>query len=392
MNQCFDPGRRNALGIGLGATIAAAMTAPPAATAATAATAASPGAGTARRRPRHIRAWEVGERRPELTLRLVRRPCPEPGAGEVLLRVLATGINSIDVATLTGEAFRVGGPTMIPLPDNCCEVIALGPGVTGLQPGDRVTTTLYIEWITGRWDIAYMRSMPGLGTDGFLTEYAVMPASTLVKVPARFTDEQACTLAIAGLTAWRALAIEARVKPGETVVTTGTGGVSAFAVQIARLFGARVIVTSSSDAKLARMRSLGAQSGINYRRTPDWAQAVLDLTDGRGAEVVLNNVGWPEMVNSLRACRSSARLIHVGASREATRMKSWPNMIQKNIWIKSFTMAGRDMLEDFLRSMEHADLVPVVDRVFPFEQAIEAVRFMQAGSHVGKVVIRVAPQ
>jgi NADPH:quinone reductase-like Zn-dependent oxidoreductase len=232
--------------------------------------------------------------------------------------------------------------------------------------------------------------MIGLGIDGFLAEYAVMPATTLVKVPAQFTDEEACTLAIAGLTAWRALAIEAKVKPGETVVTTGTGGVSAFNVQIARLFGARVIVTSSSDEKLERMRALGADEGINYRKTPDWARAVLDLTAGRGAEVVLNNVGWPEMVNSLRACRSSARLIHIGASRERTTMKNWPNMILKNIWIKSYTMAGRHMLEHFMRSLETAPLKPVVDRVFPFDQAVEAVRFMQAGSHIGKVVIKVA--
>jgi len=387
MTQRFDPGRRNALGIGLGTTMMAAAAAPPAS-----ATASTTAPVTARKLPRKIRAWEVGERTRDLTLRLIERPCPQPGPGQVLLRVLATGINSIDVAAMTGEAFRLGGPTMIPLPDNCCEIVAVGAGVTGLVPGERVTTTLYIEWITGRWNVAYMRSMPGLGMDGFLTEYAVMPANTLVKVPARLTDEEACTLAIAGLTAWRALALEARVQPGETVVTTGTGGVSTFAVQIARLFGARVIVTSSSDVKLERMRALGADTGINYRQVTDWAQAVLDLTGGRGAEVVLNNVGWPEMVNSLRACRSSARLIHVGASREPTRMKSWPNMIQKNIWIKSFTMAGRDMLEHFLRSMEHADLRPVVDRVFPFEQAVEAVRFMQAGGHIGKVVIRVAPR
>jgi NADPH:quinone reductase-like Zn-dependent oxidoreductase len=209
-------------------------------------------------------------------------------------------------------------------------------------------------------------------------------------VPARLSNEQACTLAIAGLTAWRALAFEAKVKPGETVVTTGTGGVSTFNLQIAKLFGARVIVTSSSDEKLARLRALGADVGINYKTTPDWPQAVLDATGGRGAEVVLNNVGWPEMANSLRACCSSARLIHIGASRERTVMKNWPNMITKNVWIKSFTMAGRAMLEHFLRSMEATDLVPVVDKVFAFDQAREAVEFMEAGAHIGKVVIKVA--
>jgi NADPH:quinone reductase-like Zn-dependent oxidoreductase len=308
----------------------------------------------------------------------------------VLLRVLATGLNSIDVATLRATAFKRGGPTMIPLQDNACEVVGLGPGVTRLALGDRVTTTLYIEWITGRWDAAYTRTMPGLGIDGFLAEYAVMPEATMVKLPARFSNEEACTLAIAGLTAWRALAIEARVKPGETVVTTGTGGVSTFNVQIAKLFGARVIVTSSSDAKLERMRQLGADETINYRSSPSWAGEVLRLTGGRGAEVVLNNVGWPEMANSLTACGSSARLIHIGASRERTVMTNWPNMIQKNVWIKAYTMAGREMLEGFLRAMEHGTMRPVVDRIFPFEQAVEAVRYMESGDHIGKVVIRIA--
>jgi NADPH:quinone reductase-like Zn-dependent oxidoreductase len=339
-----------------------------------------------------MRAWEVGERGADLTLRMVERPIPVPGPGQVLLRVLATGINAVDIAAITGQFFNVGGPTMIPLQDNASEVVALGPGVSGFAIGDRVTTTLYIEWITGAWDTAYMRSMPGLGIDGFLAEYVLMPATTLVHLPARLDDVQACTLAIAGLTAWRALAIEAKVKPGETVVTTGTGGVSTFNLQIAKMFGARVIVTSSSDEKLERMKSLGADLTINYRTTADWAQAVLDLTGGQGADVVLNNVGWPETVNSLRACRSSARLIHIGSGRSRTPMPNWPNMITKNVWMKSFTMAGRNMLENFLAAMQHNSLVPIVDRVFAFEEAPDAVRFMQSGDRIGKIAIRVAAE
>jgi NADPH:quinone reductase-like Zn-dependent oxidoreductase len=387
MSHSSEFNRRSALGLGLGAALATA----------TAAVSAEPNAATPTEKTRGaavrgtMRCWEVGDRTGgELTLRRSERPMPVPGPGQVLLKVLATGINAIDLASMRGITFNRGGPTQIPLQDNVSEVVELGPGVSTLAVGDRVTTTLYIDWITGAWDIAYTRSMPGLGIDGFLAEYAVMPASTMVKVPARFTPEEACTLAIAGLTAWRALALEARVKPGETVVTTGTGGVSAFNVQIAKLFGARVIVTSSSDEKLQRMKSLGADLGINYRTTADWAQQVLDLTGGRGAQVVLNNVGWPEMVNSLRACGSSARLIHIGAGRDRPTMKNWPNMITRNIWIKSFTMAGREMLEHFMTAMTHSTLRPVVDRVFTFDQAVDAVRFMESSSHIGKIVIRVA--
>jgi NADPH:quinone reductase-like Zn-dependent oxidoreductase len=373
--------RRAALGLGLGTAL----------TGTAALAAAKPRLGQLPERTAsaalRMRAWEVGDRTGELTLRLVEKPVPVPGHGQVLLKVLATGINSIDVAMLRGRAFKVGTSAMVPLQDNVSSVAAIGAGVTNLAVGDRVTTTLYIEWTTGPWNTAYTRSMPGLGIDGFLADYALMPAATLVKVPAHFSNEAACTLAIAGLTAWRALVIEAQVKPGETVVTTGTGGVSAYNLQVAKLFGARVIVTSSSDAKLERMRALGADLTINYRTTPDWAQEVLRLTNGRGADVVLNNVGWPEMVNSLTACGSSARLIHIGASRERTVMSNWPNMIMKNIWIKSYTMAGREMLEHFMRAMEHSTLKPVVDRVFPFEQAVEAVQFMESGDHIGKVVI-----
>ena len=379
MKSVTEINRRTALGLGLGTALTA--------TAAAAAAKARHGKLPAAVHAARMQAWEVGDRTGELTLRLVEKAVPVPGPGQVLLKVLATGINSIDVAMMRGIAFKVGPPTMVPLQDNVSTVVAVGPGVAGLAVGDRVTTTLYIEWTTGPWNTAYTRSMPGLGIDGFLAEYAVMPAATLVKVPAHFSNEEACTLAIAGLTAWRALVIEAKVKPGETVVTTGTGGVSAFNLQIAKLFGARVIVTSSSDAKLTRMRALGADLTINYRSTPDWAQEVLRLTNGRGADVVLNNVGWPEMVNSLTACGSSARLIHIGASRDRPVMTNWPNMITKNVWIKSYTMAGRAMLEHFMRAMEHTTFKPVVDKVFPFEQALEAVKFMESGDHIGKVVI-----
>lgn len=368
--------RRTALGLGLGIGLGAG-----------AGVAAPLDAGNGGR----MRCWEVGERTPgALTLHRAERPIPVPGPGQVLLKVRATGINAVDVAALHGVIFKVGGPTLIPLQDNVSDVVALGPGVTEFAPGDRVTTTLYIEWINGPWNSGYMRSMIGLGVDGFLTEYAVMPAATLARVPARFTNEEACTLAIAGLTSWRALSVEAKLLPGETVVTTGTGGVSTFGVQIAKMLGARVIVTSSSDAKLARMRELGADVGINYRTTPDWAAEVRKATGGRGADVVMNNVGWPEMMNSLRACGPNARLIHVGSGPPRADMTNWPNLTENNVWIKAFTMAGRNMLGGFLSALEHTTLKPVVERVFDFDDAPDAVRFMETTDRIGKIVIRIS--
>lgn len=384
MTESVDLQRRAALGAGLGTALAVVSK--------SAAAAPTPGASKSSLPTGSMRVWEMGPRaNRQITLRLASRPIPTAGPGQVVLKVLATGINAVDLSAIKAAQplFASGPQTQIPLQDNVSIVAALGPGVTTLSVGDRVTTTLYTEWTSGPWDVAYMRTMPGLRTDGFLAEYVVMPANTLVPVPAHFSDEGAATLAIAGLTAWRALAIEAKVRPGETVVTTGTGGVSVFNIQLAKILGARVIVTSSSDDKLTRVKALGADELINYRTTPDWATEVLKRTDGRGANVVLNNVGWDEMTSSLRACASNARVIHIGAGPAKAPIPNWPNMIGKNIWVKSFTMAGREMLEHMLRALRNVRLEPIVDRVFPFEQAVDAVRFMEKSSHIGKVVIRV---
>jgi NADPH:quinone reductase-like Zn-dependent oxidoreductase len=223
-----------------------------------------------------------------------------------------------------------------------------------------------------------------------------VPAEALVKIPARLSYEQAAPLQSSGLTPWRALTVEAKTQPGETVLTLGSGNVSVFGLQIAKLLGARVIVTSSSDEKLEKLRALGADVTINYRSHPDWDREILERTGGRGADVVLNTIGYPTLEKCLLSCASNARVMHigarpvVGASAAPVAFNSLPNLISKCVTIKGFTVGSRRMFEDFLRAIEVNGLEPVIDRVFAFDQALDAVRYYETGGKIGKIVIKVS--
>lgn len=360
---------------------------------------------------RRMRAYEVGEGTPGgHGLRLVARRLAAPGSGEVRLRVRATGLNARDLSLLRGVRIygTKGDPTRIPLDDNACEVLELGPGVTRSQVGDRVVCTHFPLWVDGVWDDATMSTLDfGVNADGFLAEQVIVPAQGLVRVPDSMSFEQAATFPNAGLTAWHAVVEGAQVKPGETLVTLGTGGVSVFALQWAKMLGARVAVTSSSDEKLARVRALGADITVNYRTRPDWHEAILEATGGRGADVVLNTVGIAELEHSLLACASNARVMQIGANpvkRGATAqgaagvpaeapvgLSDFPRaMLMRGLRIQGVIVGSRRMLEDALHAAALNRIAPVVDRVYPFEQALEAVRYMETGEKIGKIVIRVA--
>ena len=219
----------------------------------------------------------------------------------------------------------------------------------------------------------------------------VLSADSLVRIPDYLSWEEASTLQSSGCTPWRALALEAQTRPGETVLTLGSGNVSVFGTQIAKqMLGARVIATSSSDRKLEAMRALGADSTVNYLTHPDWEKQVLALTGGRGADVVLNTVGWPTLEKCLLACASEGRIMYIGAMKKPVQLDALPNLIMRGITIKGFSVGSRRMLEDFLRAMDVTRLHPHIDRVFRFEEAVDAVRYADGGGRVGKVVIRVS--
>jgi NADPH:quinone reductase-like Zn-dependent oxidoreductase len=333
-----------------------------------------------------MRAYEIGDQSSDLTLHQVERPIPVPGPGQLLMKVHCSGLNARDLWLMRLK----NRPTHIPCSDNVGEVAGMGPDVTGFTVGDRITVSHYAAWIAGDWDAAYNSFDLGNTVDGFLAEYALVPAAATVKISNRLPDHQACTVSTAGLTAWRALAVEARPMPSETVLTLGTGGVSVFCLQVAKWFGARVIITSSSDEKLERMKALGADITVNYKTSPQWAKEVVEKNGGQGVDVVMNNVGYPEIENCFMACGDNARLVHIGATFRQVSFGPLQNFFTRGCSIKGIANGSRRMLADFLTAADVNQLQPVVERVFPFDQAVDAVRFMEGRDRVGKVAIQVA--
>lgn len=345
-----------------------------------------------------MKAYEVGDFSVTRQLRLVERPEPAPGEGEVLIRVRATGPNARDFAIMTCGVYRGPAPShRIPLCDVAGDVVAIGPGVTQVSPGDRVTMTHYWRWLDGAWNVSMREEDFGQTLDGFLVELAVVPAAALLLVPDSLSYEEAATLPSAGLTAWQAVVEAGHLQPGDTLVTIGTGGVSMFALQWAKMLGARVIVTSSSDEKLQRVRKLGADDTINFRETPKWHEAVLALTDGRGADVVINNVGIGELDECLEASASGGRIMFVGASPVSSdRLQNGPVaplrlplLIIRDLTLKGIVVGSRRMFADMLTAMDAHRIKPIIDRVFDFKDANAALAYAAGGDKLGKVVIRV---
>jgi NADPH:quinone reductase-like Zn-dependent oxidoreductase len=280
-------------------------------------------------------------------------------------------------------------PERIPLTDGAGEVIAVGEGVSRVAVGDRVTAVPFASWVDGEFDPSVFPSDLGIGHDGWLTEKALLPAMALVKVSDRIGYEDAAALTAVGVTAWSIIHVLGAVKPGDLVLTLGTGGLSMMAVQLARMAGARVAITSSSDEKLARARALGAEITVNYRTYPNWAEKIVEASDGRGADIVVETVGVSTLSQSLAACAPNARIGFVGSlGGPAAAAPNLGLLIRKNVLIKGLTSGTRRTLERLHRAVESSGLRPVIDRVFGFEDAPAAYAHLEKGDHMGKVVIR----
>jgi len=321
-------------------------------------------------------------------LRLVEKARPEPGAGQLLVRVRAASLNYRDQMIVTGGYF--GGSVTrdtIPLSDGAGEVVGVGSGSTRFKPGDRVAGTFFLGWVDGPPNGP--RQARGAPVDGMLTEFALLDEVDAVAIPGNLSFEEAATLPCAGVTAWHALIVTAAVKPGDTVLVMGSGGVSMFALQFAKAAGARVIMTSSSDEKLARGHALGAAEGINYKRTPEWEKEVLQVTGGRGVDVVVEVGGPGTLARSMQSVAYAGKITLIGVLAGLQGETNPHPIMRKGASMHGIFVGNRAMFERMNTAIEATGLKPVVDKVFAFEQAADAYRYQQSGAHFGKVVIKI---
>ena len=334
-----------------------------------------------------MQAYELRDKTGLDALTLTERKDPVPGPEEVLIQMRAAALNYRDLLVMKGLYSTEMRLPLIPVSDGVGNVIAVGEKVTRVKPGDRVAGIFDPNWLSGEAPGAPM-GLGGPGMDGVLAQEVVLPQDGVVHVPEHLTDEEAATLPCAAVTAWSALMVRGTLKPGETVLVQGTGGVSLFALQFAHMAGARVIVTSSSDEKLERARHLGAGETINYQRTPDWDQEVLRLTGGKGVDHVVEVGGPATLARSLNAVRIGGQISQIGVLSGFSVEIPIYQILRKQIRIQGIAIGSRWAFEQMNNAIDLHKLKPVIDRVFPFEQAPEAFRYLEKGGHVGKICIR----
>ena len=314
---------------------------------------------------------------------------PQPAPDQVLVRVRATSLNYRDLMVASGR-YGTGLPLpLIPLSDGAGEIAAVGAGVTKWKTGDRVAGTFFQNWLAGPVRKEAFASALGGSIDGMLAEFVALSAEGVIAIPPHLSFEEAATLPCAALTAWHALVTDGKISAGQTVLVLGTGGVSIFALQFAKMHGARVIVTSSSDAKLARARALGADEVINYKSTPEWEKEVFRLTDKAGADHIVEVGGTDTFPRSLRALAMGGTISVIGGVSGFTSDVPLRDILGKSALIRGIFVGSHDMFTAMNRALSQHQLKPVIDRVFPFAEAPAAYRHQESGVHFGKVVITV---
>ncbi|MFN8626754.1 MAG: NAD(P)-dependent alcohol dehydrogenase [Candidatus Binatia bacterium] len=318
---------------------------------------------------------------------------PRPSAGQVCMRVHAAALNFVDLVFLSGGVPGLSG--LVPLIDGAGEIVAVGAGVTQVAVGDRVVANPHQSWIAGELSPESSGVYLGGTVNGMLAEYAVLPEHGVVRMPAHLSFAEAAALPCAGMSAWSSVTGGARrlgVIPGETVLIQGTGGVSLFALQFAKLLGARVIATTSTAAKAERMKAMGAEAVINYVDHPDWGAKTLELTGGRGVDLVVEVGGANTLPQSIQCTRAGGRIAMLGivAGMGAVEFSRLTPIMQKALVLFGNSTGSRADLVNMIRAIELHQLRPVVDKVFPFAQAADAYRHFASRAHVGKVVISVS--
>ena len=322
------------------------------------------------------------------SLKIVELPAPTPQAGEVRIRVRAVSLNYRDYMNVMGIKGVTGPVPRIPCSDGAGEVVAVGEGVTGWRPGDRVVAPFMPSWLDGGYTQAHAARALGGAVDGLLREEAVLPAGSLLAVPDYLSFEEAATLPCAAVTAWDALVVRGGIQAGETVLVLGSGGVSVFALQIAKLRGARVLAVTSSDAKAGKLLSLGADAVHNYKLDPAWDAWALAQTGGLGVDKVVE-IGGPDTLNrSLAACRFGGHIALIGVLTGTSGEVQTVQILRKGIRLDGIYVGSRAMFAEMLEFFAAHELRPVIDSVHDLDHAADALRRIESGAHFGKIVVR----
>lgn len=322
-------------------------------------------------------------------LKLMEEQQPVHGRNQVLIKVRACSLNYRDLAIAHGTSTLSPNTGLIPLSDGVGEVVATGDSVSLFKHGDRVAGTFFPHWFGGALDSVAGRGTYGNQADGWLTSYKVVDEESLVSIPDYLSWEQAATLPCAAITAWNSLQQSRPIQPGETVLTQGTGGVALFAVQFAKIMGARVIALTSNDAKARLLSTLGADHVINYQQYPEWSVNVRELTQGKGVARVIEIGGPGTLTQSLLSTVSGGEIALLGFVANGDKSVDFMTLFKSGATIRPFSVGSR---EDFIamnRALNISQLQPVVDRVFKFENAIEAWRYFENRQQTGKVVISI---
>ena len=319
----------------------------------------------------------------------IERPDPKPAHRQVLVKVAACSLNFRDLGIVRGTYRMPVRENIIPLSDGAGEVVEVGAGVTRVKVGDKVAGCFFQRWPGGEPPPDVQAGALGGGADGMLAEYAVLEEEGVVKIPAHLSIEEGATLPCAAVTVWHAMMEHAKLIAGQTVLLQGTGGVSIFGLQLARAMGIQVVITSSSDDKLAKAKKLGASHTINYKTTPDWEKAAMDFTGGRGVDHVVEVGGAGTLARSFGALRAGGKISMIGGlSGAATELD--PRLIMgRRANVQGISVGSTQMFEALNRALSANAIKPVIDKVFSFDLAPAAYQHMAAGAHFGKIVIRV---
>ncbi|MFN3817685.1 zinc-dependent alcohol dehydrogenase family protein [Blastomonas sp.] len=319
-------------------------------------------------------------------LHITSEATPKPGHGQALVRIRATSLNYHDYLVVAGFIPQPAG--RIPMSDGAGEIVALGEDVNGLTVGDRVMGAFFPDWIDGDPTEPNTAAISGETVDGFAAEYVVVPAASLVIMPPGWSFEEAATLPCAGLTAWRALRVEGNLDRGACVMLPGSGGLSVFALQLAKAMGITAIVTSSSHGKLERLAALGADHLLNYRSTPDWGARVRELTGGRGADLVLEIGGQSSFAQSVTACRMGGRVMVVGSTMNPAPELPLRDVVMRHIRVNGMAVGNVAQLRALADFVAANGIRPVIDRTFAMDQLTQAFAYQLTGQHLGKIVVR----